>query len=197
MEGTTTEPRPMLKQAPDEHQLIVSASRGDNRAFNAIVDQYKDRVFAQVRRRVRDQHQAEDIAQEVFLRLFRAAASGNFAGRSRLSTWLYTITSNCIADHFRSTGARSDVSFEDTADPRDGPTAQASTGEQRQIMAELVRQLPDEQRQVVEMRILDNLSFAEIAELIGIPIPTAKSRMAYALRKIETALRGRDLGRQS
>lgn len=197
MEGTTTQPPTIPIQTLDEIQLLRRASEGDAAAFDALVNEYKDRVFAQVRRRVRDQHQAEDITQEVFLRLFRAAGSGGFSARSRLSTWLYTITSNCIADHFRRRGQDSDELSTETADPRAGPTALASTGEQRQIVAELVRRLPDDQRQVVEMRILDNLSFAEIAELIGIPIPTAKSRMAYALRKIETALRARDLGRHS
>src|SRR5690242_18904718 len=88
-------------------ELLNRIASADARAFDAFVDRYKRRLAGYIRVRVGDRHAAEDLTQEVFLRLFRstigagAGRSAGFAGRSSVATWLFTIAQNCIADHRR------------------------------------------------------------------------------------------------
>ena len=164
-------------------------ARGDFGAFDELVDRYKHRLFSHVRRRVADPHKAEDLTQEIFLRLFRAARGGSYAsGRARVVTWLYTIAGNVVTDHLRAEGVRASVRQAreeiEPSDPHD--VAAAREGESR--VRRLLLELPEAQRTVVELHVLDGLSFTDVAELVGAPVPTVKSRLVYALRKLKRSM---------
>jgi len=162
---------------------------GDLSAFEALVDRYKHRLFRHIRRRVADPHKAEDLTQEVFLRLFRAARAGGYrTGRSRVVTWLFTIAGNCVTDHLRAEGVRSVVrAVREQSEPQD-PHHAAAMREGESRVRRLLLELPEAQREVVELHVLDGLSFGDVAELVGAPIPTVKSRLVYALRKLKRSM---------
>jgi len=166
-------------------------ARGDLAHFDSLVDRYQQRLYRHIRRRVNDPHRAEDLTQEVFLRLFRAARANQYNGQASVATWLFTIAGNCVNDYLRAEMRRdgdpprkSAYRIESTADP--GAVAQEREGEAQ--MRQMLHELPAEQREVIELHVLDGLSFGEVAELVGCPIPTAKSRLVYGLRKIRNAL---------
>ena len=168
---------------------LARVAGGEFGAFDELVDRYKHRLFRHIRRRIADPHKAEDLTQETFLRLFRAARAGGYrAGQSRVVTWLFTIAGNCVTDHLRAEGVRSAVrAVREESEPQDPhEAAAAQEGESR--VRRLLLELPEAQRQVVELHVLDGLSFSDVAELVGAPVPTVKSRLVYALRKLKRSM---------
>ena len=92
--------------AVEDAEILAEIARGDLRRFDALVDRYKCRLLSYIGHRVADRHHAEDLTQESFLRLFRAARSGGYSGQASVSTWLFTIAENCATDYLRASGRR-------------------------------------------------------------------------------------------
>lgn len=168
-------------------------------AFQVLSERHGARIYNFILRQVRDRELARDLVQETFLRVVKNAAS--FRAQSKFTTWLYTIARNQCIDALRKARHRRHVPLDKplskeneagatlldmVADDRPG---QASQTRDRRFVAALegaLGELPDEQREVFLMREIEGLKFREIAEVIGIPENTVKSRMRYALE----ALRG-------
>jgi len=170
-------------------EALRRIAQGDLTPFDGLVDRYKLRLFRHIRRRVADPHKAEDLTQEAFLRLFRAARAGRYRGEARVVTWLFTIAGNAVTDYLRGEFVRSAVRLvredeEAAQDPRDAAAAREGESRVRRLLLEL----PENQRQVVELHVLDGLTFAEVAELTGCPASTVKSRLVYALRKLKRSM---------
>lgn len=188
---------------PDDAHILGEVATGNLRRFDVLVDRYKARLVRYIRHRVPDLHHAEDLAQESFLRMFRAARAGGYSGRASVATWLFTIADNCVTDCLRASGRRPLALESDTGGPSDSPAAsvlesrpagdsdplEAAAHRESLGRAEaLLAPLPDEQRRVVALKVLGGLTFAEIAELVGCPVGTAKSRLLYGLRRIQASL---------
>jgi len=183
-----------------DSEALSRIAAGDLSAFEPLVNRYKDRLFRHIRRRVNDPHRAEDLTQEVFLRLFRAAQANGYSGRARVITWLFAIAGNCVTDHLRSEGRRNALRGATPpaeSDRSPGPADLAEQREARQRIDELLATLPDAQREVVELKVLDGLTFGEIAEMLGCPIPTVKSRLVYGLKKLKECLDAKASGSES
>ena len=175
-----------FSDADQDAETLREVAAGDLRGFDAFVSRHKDRLLRHIRRRIRDAHRAEDLTQEVFLRLFRAARANAYNGDARVTTWLFAIAGNCVTDHLRTCGRRERATLEPPAGrPVYDPTASL---ESRDTVERCLGELPPEQRTVVELKVLDGLTFAEIGELLGCPISTVKSRLVYALQKLRTAM---------
>jgi RNA polymerase sigma-70 factor (ECF subfamily) len=187
--------------ATDE-MLMVRYQRGDRDAFAELVRRYQAPVFNFAIRQIRHSGAAEDITQEVFLRVVQSAAE--FKHEARFSTWLYTIARNLCIDHLRKLSHRRHPSL-DQSPPGDlnrpplaermadsHPTASvdrsAASSEVRVCIVRAVESLPDEQREVFLLREIANLPFKEIAEVTGVGENTVKSRMRYALDRLQAAL---------
>lgn len=167
-------------------ETLRQIAAGDLGGFDGFVGRHKDRLFRHIRRRIRDIHRAEDLTQETFLRLFRAARAGSYNGDARVTTWLFAIAGNCVTDHLR-TAARRERTPIQSSPPR--PVGDPSAGlESRDTVERCLEDLPAEQRTVVELKVLDGLTFAEIGELLGCPISTVKSRLVYALQKLRSSM---------
>jgi RNA polymerase sigma-70 factor (ECF subfamily) len=153
--------------------------------------------------RVPDRHHAEDLVQETFFRMFRAAQSGGYDGRAAVAAWLFTIAGNCVTDYLRGVGRRRITLESDAAagnadearsildgchSPDPGPVEAASRRESQGRADALLDCLPAEQRSVVALKILGGLTLQEVADVIGCPLGTVKSRLLYGLRKIEASL---------
>jgi RNA polymerase sigma-70 factor, ECF subfamily len=184
-------------------EILTEIARGDLARFDLLVDRYKLRLMSYVGHRVRDRHHAEDLVQEAFLRLFRAARNGGYSGQATVCTWLFTIADNCVTDYLRAAGRQPLTLESDTAGRDDGDCAgmldrqaaanrdpvEAAVQRESQDRAQaLLDGLPDEQRRVVALRVLGGLTLAEVAAVVGCPLGTAKSQLLYGLRKIETLL---------
>ena len=193
-----------------DEQLLAAYRGGDVRAFETLLARYEKPIWSFLRRFVRDAEAAEDLLQEVFLRVVRDAQDSGPAwkGEAKFSTWLYTIARNLCIDRARRTAVRGSSS-----PSIDGPTdgeAEAATLHERiaapgpatdavvagrqaaRRIDRAVAELPDDQREVFLMREVMEMPFAEIASVVGVSEPTVKSRMRYALEKLRAALA--DLG---
>lgn len=183
---------------PSDETLLLRFARGEARAMDALVRRHGGAVYSFVRRFLGDHDpQVEDVTQEVWLRVLRGHAS--FDGRSRFSTWLFSVTRNACTDalrrRLRRPQAPSSLAPAVEALPDPGPEVPERVS-RRELEARLARaaeELPDELREVFLLREQTDLTFTEIAEALGVPRETVKSRMRYALERIKRAL-GREAG---
>ena len=172
----------MREPSNDDGDLLARLRAGDARAFEELVRRYQHRVFGVALRMLGSRAEAEDMAQEVFLRVHRAIAE--FRGDARLSTWLYGITSNLCLNRLAS-AERKRMRHDDEAvrrAPSDAADATASM-EQAEIEAALqqaIAELPDERRIVVVLRDLEGLSYEEIAQALALEPGTVRSRLHRA-----------------
>jgi RNA polymerase sigma-70 factor (ECF subfamily) len=188
--------------ATDE-MLMVRYQRGDREAFAEIVHRYETPIYNFVLRQVRHGNAAEDVTQDVFLRLVQNAA--DFKHEARFSTWLYTIARNLCVDHLRkqshrrhpsldqpqsgdATGTRPMIDNVADGHPRASVERTAASGEVAGRIVEAVQGLPEDQREVFLLREIANLPFKEIAQITGVGENTVKSRMRYALDRLQEAL---------
>lgn len=188
-------------EASDE-MLMVRYQRGDRDAFAELVRRHEATIYNYAYRQLRELSLAEDVTQEVFLRIVQRAAE--FKHEARFSTWLFTITRNLCIDHLRKLAHRRHPSLDqpttnasagrplaDTVadpDPRSAADRVAVSAEVAARMVEAFDRLPEEQREVFLFRELADLPFREIAELTGVGENTVKSRMRYALDHLQEAL---------
>lgn len=172
--------------------IAERVARGDVEAFAVLVRRYARPLSAYLAHRVGDRHAADDLTQEVFLRAFRALSRGAYAGAASVKTWLFTIANNAAIDHHRYRARRpktmSQGPSHDRPDASADPAQLTERAEQADRARALIAELPEPQRQVVTMKLFGQLSFAEIAEVLGCPVATARSRMRYGLMKIHERL---------
>ena len=185
---------------PPDETLMLRYQQGDRAAFAQLVRRHQTALFNFALRQVRIPQVAEDVVQESFVRVVQNAA--DFKHEARFTTWVYTITRNLCIDHLRKRALRKHPSLdesrgeegdgptlgEQTADPRASVEREATGTELKERIARAVDTLPDEQREVFLMREIANLPFKEIAEITGVPENTVKSRMRYALERLQEHL---------
>jgi len=182
-------------------ELVELAKQGQTSAFDRLVDLYQDRLYSYAARMVHDPVEAEDIAQEAFVRAYRSLPS--FRGASSFQTWLYRIASNLTIDATRRHRRENTVSLEAPADTEEGPVAReqedaatagpASSVETRELQREVHRaigQLSPKLRSVVVLYDLQGLSYEEIADILGCPLGTVKSRLYNARMELKQKLQG-------
>lgn len=185
---------------PPDEALMLRYQAGDASAFAQLVRRHQGPLYNFALRQVRVPQVAEDVVQESFVRVVQNAA--DFKHEARFTTWVYTITRNLCIDHLRKRALRKHPSLdesrgeegdgptlgEQTADPRASVEREATGTELKERIALAVDKLPDEQREVFLMREIANLPFKEIAEITNVPENTVKSRMRYALERLQEAL---------
>lgn len=185
---------------PPDETLMLRYQQGDRVAFAALVRRHQAPLYNFAVRQVRVPQVAEDVVQETFVRVVQNAS--DFKHEARFTTWVYTITRNLCIDHLRKRALRKHPSLdesrgedgdgptlgEQTADPRASVEREATGTELKERIARAVDKLPDEQREVFLMREVANLPFKEIAEITSVPENTVKSRMRYALERLQEAL---------
>lgn len=181
-----------------DERLLSAYRKGDVEAFEVLLGRYRIPLFNVVLRSVRDRGRAEEIYQDVWMRVIERA--GDFRGDAKFSTWLYAIARNHCIDHQRKMKFRSHASLDASPEPesaslgdrlpdRAPSTERLAAGRRMQErIAAAVQELPDDQREVFLLRQLQGLAFAEVAEVVGVSVPTAKSRMRYALERLQRAL---------
>ena len=179
--------------------LVERAQRGDKRAFELLVEKYQHKLARLVSRLVRDPGEAEDVAQEAFIKAYRALPS--FRGDSAFYTWLYRIGINTAKNFLVATGRRAPTSTEVEAEEAEGYEGSEqlhdiNTPESLLLSKEIgatvnaaIEALPEELRSAIQLRELEGMSYEEIAKLMDCPIGTVRSRIFRAREAIADKLK--------
>ena len=174
-------------------ELVAQARKGDREAFSELVRRYYERVYGTIYSLVGDRDDADDLAQEAFLKAYRSLS--NFRGQSQFYTWVYRIGVNCCLDWMKSRNRRKDVSLEREPWGLDGvfrhPQA-SDTGvlrkELQAILEQAMETLPVEYRATLVLREIDGLAYDEIAYALGCSVGTVKSRLFRSRAQLREAL---------
>ena len=170
-----------------DQELVRRVQRGDSAAFDLLVRKYQHRIVALIGRYVGDWSECQDVAQEAFLRAYRAL--GNFRGDAQFYTWLHRIAGR------RPPGADIDVGDAEQFDSairlrdNDTPERELMRQEMEQTVMRAVQALPDELREAITLREVEGMSYEEIASRMDCPIGTVRSRIFRARDAIDQELR--------
>lgn len=178
--------------------FVERARQGDESAFEALVNLYGKKVYNTACRICKNEADAEDVAQEVFLKVYRALP--NFKGESSFSTFLYRVTVNACLDFVRRSGraaaeslVRQDADGEEyeylPADAEQTPERQSERAELRETLRRSILRLSDEHRTVILLRDVNGLSYEEIAAVLSCSVGTVKSRINRAREKLREILK--------
>jgi RNA polymerase sigma-70 factor (ECF subfamily) len=182
-----------------DQQLVERVQRGDKAAFDLLVVKYQRKIFRLLSRLIRDAAEIEDVAQEAFVKAYRALP--NFRGDSAFYTWLYRIAINTAKNYLVSQGRRaptstqSDVEDAETFDDGDHlrdlntPDSMLVTKQVGEAVNRAIDQLPEDLRTAIVLREIEGLSYEEIAESMQCPIGTVRSRIFRAREAIALELR--------
>lgn len=171
-----------------DRQLVTLYMQGNEPAFRELMSRYKSKVFGKIYMFVRDRELANDLFQDTFCKAVQALKDGQYNEEGKFSAWIMRIAHNLCIDHFRNAKKMQFVRGNDDYNPLDYVSDKAKNVEQlvakREVSKEvrqLIALLPAEQKEIVMMRIVYDMSFKEIADQLNISINTALGRMRYAL----------------
>jgi RNA polymerase sigma-70 factor (ECF subfamily) len=194
-------PNGLVATTVTDEQLLAAVARGEHEALAMIYDRYASAVFALALRIVADREVAEEVTQEIFLRVWRHAGSYD-PNRGRVATWVLGFTHHLAIDQVR----RRRVQAQPMPTNDDGETLafqipdltvdvehEVWGAERRQVLATTLRHLPAPQREVIEHAYYRGLTQVEIAAKIGIPLGTVKTRLRLGLRKMREILQSQGL----
>jgi RNA polymerase sigma-70 factor, ECF subfamily len=182
-----------------DQQLVERAQRGDKKAFELLVAKYQRKLARLLSRFIRDPAEVEDVAQEAFLKAYRALPS--FRGESAFYTWLYRIGINTAKNYLVALGRRAptttEFDSEDAENFEDGDQLRDVDTPENELMSKQIAQtvndtmeaLPEELRTAIVLREIDGLSYEEIATVMNCPIGTVRSRIFRARETIAERLR--------
>ena len=186
-------------QLSDE-ELFASYQNGDEKAFTEIMERYEPLIKGFLHKRLKDEERVQDLTQDTFLRVHRARA--RYDARRKFSTWIYTIASNLLKNEYRNRARRRETAFSElrretgpsgaTSRPlefeSDGPDPERNTYrlELREAITQAIEQMDDHHRIPFVMREVDDRTYEEISEAIGVPVGTVKSRLFRARSAFQT-----------
>ncbi len=180
-------------------QLVERVQRGEKRAFDLLVAKYQRKLFRLLSRLIRDQAEIEDVAQEAFIKAYRALP--NFRGESAFYTWLYRIAINTAKNYLVAQGRRvptqTETEIEDAENFEDGESLRTEDTPDRMLLSKQVAEavnraierLPEDLRTAIVLRELEGLSYEEIAVSMNCPIGTVRSRIFRAREAVAEELR--------
>ena len=172
-----------------DEMLVMMYAQGTNAAFDTLLNRYKSSIHSYIYFIVRNRELAEDIFQETFVKVIITIKQGRYTDNGKFKAWITRIAHKLIIDYFRQERAENTISNDDVeVDLFNNSKLCDCTIEDKMIRTQvlsdvkkLIKHLPDNQREVLEMRYYQDLSFKEIADLTGVSINTALGRMRYAI----------------
>ena len=181
-----------------DQQLVARVQKGDSRAFDMLVLKYQHKIMGLISRYVHDSDEVQDVAQEAFIKAYRALP--RFRGDSAFYTWLYRIAINTAKNHLVSRSRRppgSDVEIEDAEYFEAGdalrtietPESALFGAELKAVVEGAIGELPDDLRTAVTLREFDGLSYEDIADVMDCPVGTVRSRIFRAREAIDNQVR--------
>jgi RNA polymerase sigma-70 factor (ECF subfamily) len=187
----------------NDKELILSYLDGNEKAFEELLSRHKQRIFTSIYLFVKDQAKAEDIFQDVFIKIVDTLRKGKYNHEGKFLQWALRISYNMCVDNFRRSKRRPTVSptenfdiFDILENQEDNAEETIMKSQTHQRIRKLVDQLPPEQREVVILRHYADMSFKEIAQLTRVSINTALGRMRYALINIRRMMEEKQIALQ-
>lgn len=178
--------------------MVAAVLDGDPEAYRVLVERYERRIYHVVYGMVRSPEDAKDLAQDAFIKAFQNLH--RFRLESKFYTWLCRIAMNVAIDHLRKQKHRRHSEFDDSRggsegaqvvrlhSAKDDPAANVARSQLNKTIMDAVEALPDDQKQVLILRELEDMPYKEIAEVLGIPEGTVMSRLYYARRRLQEML---------
>ncbi len=182
-------PRDTLSEVSDDALLLLFA-QGDSDASRVLTARLLPRVYHQARRMLGDQSEAEDVAQDAMMRLWRMAPDWEQGG-AKVTTWLYRVTANLCTDRLRKRRSTGLDDVEEPADPAPGAEQRLQTRARADALQQALDSLPERQRQAVVLRHIEGLSNPEIAEIMEISTEAVESLTARGKRALAAVFAGR------
>ena len=187
--------------ALNDNELVQRFIEGDQNSLEVLIHRHKSRVYSYILLIVKNQELAEDVFQETFIKVIRSLKRGKYVENGKFVSWVLRIAHNLIIDHFRKEKLQGTVSndsmevdiFNSQKFSEDTIEDQIVSSQILNEVKELIKELPDDQQQVIYMRHYMELSFKEIAEQTGVSINTALGRMRYALINLRKLIREKNL----
>ncbi|MDA5563827.1 RNA polymerase sigma factor RpoE [Cobetia sp. MMG027] len=182
-----------------DQQLVERAQKGDNRAFDLLVNKYQHKILGLISRYVHDHAEVQDVAQEAFIKAYRALS--NFRAESAFYTWMYRIAINTAKNHLVSRGRRPPGTDLDIGDAEvldqsgrladvETPEAAMARDELEKVVFDAIEKLPEDLRTAITLREFDGLSYEDIAEVMQCPVGTVRSRIFRARESVDKAIQG-------
>lgn len=180
-----------------DEELILRVQQGDKSAYDLLVIKYQHKIIQLVNRYVKDPSEAQDVAQEAFIKAYRAL--GNFRGESAFYTWLYRIAINTAKNYLMSRSRRnadSQIDVQDAEQIEKAPQLQGLETPERQLLNQeivetiksAIAKLPEEMRIAIMLREFEGMSYEEIAQAMDCPVGTVRSRIFRAREAIDSKL---------
>ena len=176
----------------EDHDLVAQYRDGNEQAFEVLIRRHQKRIFLQIYSKVQDSEIADDLFQETFIKIIRSLRKSNYEEKGKFLPWAIRVANNTTLDFFRRESRKKEFrpngefTVFDTYGESDQPFEQELIESQiNEDLQKLITYLPEEQRQVLELRIFCNYSFKEIAEETNVSINTALGRMRYAVGNIQ------------
>ena len=184
-----------MSQMADDHQLMARLAGGDQGALRALMTRHQLRVYRFIFRRVKNEAMAEELTNEVFVDAWRNAAK--YEGRSQPATWLLAIAHNRAISSLRRRReeAWDEEKAGEIADTEDDPEVALQKDDKAAVMRRCLDGLSPEHREVIDLVYYQEMSVAEVSEIVGIPEATVKTRMFYARKKLSEILKANGIDR--
>ncbi|MFM6936530.1 MAG: RNA polymerase sigma factor [Aquirufa sp.] len=190
----------MIKIQVSDAALLSAYIQGDDKAFETLVKRSKSKVYTTIYLIVKDRYIAEDLMQEAYIKAIDVIKSGRYNEEGKFLPWILRISHNMAIDHFRKDKRYPTIVLEDGSKvfnsfdfAEDSVEEQQMKADQVENIREMIKKLPDEQREVLVMRHYEDLSFQEIADQTGVSINTALGRMRYALINLRKMLNKQEI----
>ncbi|WP_280561282.1 MULTISPECIES: RNA polymerase sigma factor RpoE [unclassified Chromohalobacter] len=180
-----------------DHQLVERAQKGDTRAFDLLVKKYQHKILGLIGRYVHDPAEVQDVAQEAFIKAYRALSK--FRSDSAFYTWMYRIAINTAKNHLVSRGRRPPGSDMDIVDAEvvdhsgrlsdiETPEAALQRDQLEAVVFEAIENLPEDLRTAITLREMDGLAYEDIANIMQCPVGTVRSRIFRAREAVDKAI---------
>jgi RNA polymerase sigma-70 factor (ECF subfamily) len=184
----TTEPA-LPPRDPSDADLLARVGEHDREAFEILYGRYVRSVFGLALRRLGDRGHAEDAVQEAFAAIWRSASTYR-PERGAAGGWLYTVARNAIVDRLRRNGPTADAELPELASAEPGPAQQAEDSDVSWRVHRALEELQPREREVIELAYWSGMSQSEVAEYLGLPLGTVKTRTRSGLARLASVLEG-------
>jgi RNA polymerase sigma-70 factor (ECF subfamily) len=189
----------LIQQCSDS-ELIHSFIQGDEKALETLIYRHKDKIYTSIYMLVKDKYIAEDIFQDAFMKMIRTMRDGRYSEQGKFLPWAIRVAHNLCMDYFRKVRQQICITLPDGKDISEllGETSESAshrieTREVNQSIRKLIEELPEEQREVIVLRMYGDLSFKEIADITSVSINTALGRMRYGLINLRKMIQDRQM----
>jgi len=183
-----------------DEQAIQQFLKGETQAFEVLIEKHKSKIFTSIYLLVKDKYLAEDIFQDLFIKIIETLRAGNYKEENKFLQWAMRIAHNLCIDHFRKAKAGPVIRTSEESDIFDVLDFKEMNAEQRMmksqsesIVMKMVDMLPEEQREVIVLRHFADMKFKEIADILHCSVNTALGRMRYGLLNMRRIIQEKEL----